>query len=471
MSNFIEIDSTYRNRNLWPLPGQFEMPIAQTGNIDDKINAVDPVCLSSPLTAFSPASIPIPALILVSYSNVSVGTVFNLKSFGDLSIVDNFYNGLIIKIIDSSFVFKSLSRIKSYKYLGKTTTFPIFSNGQFIVNDILTNINNTDILIIQEPSDFSDVNYPLLFIPNGVSQDDGYLNYIVYNHQRNSYSNVVSYNSIKKIIQLDPIPNTWALVDTYTIRKQIPYGGFNSLATKNNNQISVLIVNAIPGFIPSTQTDFYKNFYILIYARGFLLGSDPYLYTSRIISSTSTGAILTFTIQNNINLLTGTLPFYVVEILEFSYDNFNPFTYTGTLVQQASCYEFELVNLILPNFTLSSGFGSKIAFYPFVYVELTNVSSSTAYSKNMLQSNDPNAIKNLFRVPIYDVQDPESTPFVRLLDCNMVQTIKFKPDDNLFFSVYLPNGDIFNTTLQENYSPQIPNFFVQVSALFRYKRI
>ena len=470
MNNFIEVDSTYRNRNLWPLSGQFEIPIAQTGNKDNKIDAIDPVCLSAPLTVFSPATT-IPSLTLVLYSNISVGTVFKLSSLGSLSIVENFYKGLILKILDNVGGFKSLSRITSYNYLGANTVFPVLSYGAFIVDDFITNVINTDGIIVLNPSDFYDLNFPLIFVPNGASQFDAYQNYILYNHQRNSFSNVVSYDSIRKMLQLATIPNTWSLGDTYSIRKQLPFGGFDSLSNKNANVITVLTVDAISGFTPSLVTDYYKNFYILIYARGFLLGSDPYLYTSRILSYVNNAGILTFTVQNNLKLLTNTLPFYVVEILEFSYDNFNPFTYIGTLVQQATCYEFELINLILPNFTLSSGFGSKIAFYPFIYVELTNISSSTVYSKNMLQSNDPNAVKNLFKVPIYDVQDPDSTPFVRLLDCNMIQTIKFKPDDNLFFSVYLPNGDIFNTLLSETYSPQIPNFFSQVSALFRYKRI
>ena len=41
MSNtrILDIDSTYRNRNEWPLPGAFEIPISQTGRKDK--NTVD----------------------------------------------------------------------------------------------------------------------------------------------------------------------------------------------------------------------------------------------------------------------------------------------------------------------------------------------------------------------------------------------------------------------------------------------
>lgn len=53
----------------------------------------------------------------------------------------------------------------------------------------------------------------------------------------------------------------------------------------------------------------------------------------------------------------------------------------------------------------------------------------------------------------------------------MVHTMKFKPDDNLFFTVILPNGDIFKTIIPEYFSPSVPNFEAQVSAIFRYKAV
>jgi len=155
----------------------------------------------------------------------------------------------------------------------------------------------------------------------------------------------------------------------------------------------------------------------------------------------------------------------------FSFDNAIPFSYNGTLVQQNICYEFELLQLILPNFTLKTGFGSKIAFYPYVYVELSNVSSSGSRLVNMMHSNNPNAVRMLFKVPMYDIIDAETTPFVRLVAIGMIHTMKFKPDDNLFFKVLLPNGDVFDTIQPEYYSPSIPNFEAQVSALFRYKAV
>ena len=46
IKNYLEIDSTYRNRNKWPLAGEFEIPISQTGR-KDRLYAVDPVSLEA----------------------------------------------------------------------------------------------------------------------------------------------------------------------------------------------------------------------------------------------------------------------------------------------------------------------------------------------------------------------------------------------------------------------------------------
>ena len=79
------------------------------------------------------------------------------------------------------------------------------------------------------------------------------------------------------------------------------------------------------------------------------------------------------------------------EILLFSYDNHNPFVYTGSITsqQEVVCYQIELVDLILPNRVLNCGNGSRVAFYPYIYVEITNISGSSSGMKNCIYSNNP----------------------------------------------------------------------------------
>lgn len=161
------------------------------------------------------------------------------------------------------------------------------------------------------------------------------------------------------------------------------------------------------------------------------------------------------------------------EILCFNRDNVVPFNYTGSTVSQQEevCYEIELLDIVLPNRTLITGKGSRITFYPYVYVELSNVSSPGAGQRGILYSNNPHANRMLFRCPIDDIPNPIISPFIKIDGDGAVQTIKFKINDNLRFSVRLPNGELLKTDIEEQYSPLPPNPINQISAYFSLKRL
>jgi hypothetical protein len=104
-------------------------------------------------------------------------------------------------------------------------------------------------------------------------------------------------------------------------------------------------------------------------------------------------------------------------------------------------------------------------------VQISNVSAAGAGLKNIIYSNNPNSTNVIFRAPIYDVQNPLNTPFVRVDGEGMTQTIKFKPNDNLYFRVSLSTGETYKTILEEYFSPASPNPYAQITALFSFKRI
>jgi len=164
---------------------------------------------------------------------------------------------------------------------------------------------------------------------------------------------------------------------------------------------------------------------------------------------------------------------FVYELLPFSYDGFNPFVYTGSMLSQTEqvCYSIELKNLVLPNQILDGGFGSLISFYPYIYVELQNVSAPSSGTNNIIYSNNPNSTKMMFRVPITDVPNPLNSTFIKLDSRGAVQTLKFKPNDNLKFGVYLSDGTPYTTLLKDTPCPMKPNALVQISALFAIKRL
>ena len=157
-----------------------------------------------------------------------------------------------------------------------------------------------------------------------------------------------------------------------------------------------------------------------------------------------------------------------IEILSFSYDNLNPFVYTGSVLSQQElvCYELDLLSLILPTELLKVMNGGIITQYRFLYVELSNTCS--VGTRNVLYSNNPNSTRALFKVPIFDIQDP---PYFVKIGGGSSQTVKFKPNDTLLFSVTMSNGEVFETVCEESFSPFAPEPRIQITAMFGLKRI
>ena len=191
---------------------------------------------------------------------------------------------------------------------------------------------------------------------------------------------------------------------------------------------------------------------------GVIATGDSFTFRSGFISESFSGSVL----LNNI-----------YELLPFSYDNLFPFVYSGSVVSQQEmvCYEIQLMNISLPNTILATGVGSRIAFYPYIYVEISNVSGASAGMINTIYSNNPNSVRMVFRATIDDINSPLSATFVKVSGGGMIQTLKFKPNDNLRFSVHLSNGELYETLEKENYAPLPPNPVIQISALFSIRRL
>jgi hypothetical protein len=160
-----------------------------------------------------------------------------------------------------------------------------------------------------------------------------------------------------------------------------------------------------------------------------------------------------------------------INITSFSRDNFSPLSYNGSIVSQNQtvCCEVSLISMTLPNLPLSTG--SRIAFYPFVYVEFINATSPSGASSQIIYSNNPQSNKALFMAAVGSVSNPGQQTFVNLSGSGMTQTIKFKPNDNLRFSVYLPDGSPFEPLALEILSPYPPDSRSQIDAVFSFRRI
>lgn len=310
------------------------------------------------------------------------------------------------------------------------------------------------------------------------------------------YSLITDYDSDKRHLILEneiPLPVSGYPFVIYSIRQTVPsstFRGNNSNIVNayliadtlvNSYTFTVLSGNASPlvngkdpgyignyvYFVPqSTDPAIYVNFPVFQDANDI---QRSYYY--RIVDYPAND---TFVLDRPINLSAffgGILNLRPVEILPVTHDNFVPLEYNGTIVSQNEtvCYEIGLKTLTLPNVPLSAG--SQVSFYPYVYVLLENQTSPGGGVKDVIYSNNPPAHKALFVAPITDVNNPLTTPFVRINASGMVQTIKFKPNDYLHFKVFLPDGSPFQTIQPDNISPVPPNDLLQISAVFSIKRL
>jgi hypothetical protein len=488
---YLEIDSAYRDRTTWPDIGYFQVPISQSGR-KGRYDAVDPVTFGIPTHLWTPNRVD----MSVS-SNVVTGVIDTIlapnniggttdgtiviitATAGSLQKLINYY----INLIFDDTTISASRRIIEYYYLGTDST-GTNDRAQILLDRHLPDTWQLgDTWSISDPSDLSNTTNPLLFVPAGELQQNAFSGYVCYNETLQEYRGIKDYDEITHILTLDTLTNPvtgWLLTHNYSLRRDIPLLTTTVTAVSSSNQITINT--------PSTIANYFQGLFIRI-----IPGSSPYLYnvftegnqstydptlnltaplnqTRRIILS-NIGATTVLNISPGFTVAPSVGS--VIEILSFKYDNLCPFTYTGSLVSQQEmvCYEIELISLILPNQTLKGGLGATIAKYPFVYVGLQNVSSSGAGLSNIIYSNNPYATTCLFRVPISDITQTTSSNFVKLSGNGMVQTIKFKPNDNILFFVKYPNGEIFNTVAAQRYSPYPPNFLYQLSSMFSLKRI
>ena len=158
-----------------------------------------------------------------------------------------------------------------------------------------------------------------------------------------------------------------------------------------------------------------------------------------------------------------------LNIVDFLKDNYSPYDYIGTMVsvEETTCYDISLTSLTLPNLNLKTG--SRITFYPYVYVELVNISSPNKASNQLIYSNNPNSNRAVFIAPVGLRVNPNTGTFLTLYS-KMVQTIKFKPNDSLRFSVYFSDGKLFETFISDIFPPYEPDPKLQIEAVFQVLR-
>jgi hypothetical protein len=488
MSNtrYIELNSTFRDRNIWPEPGEFEVLISQTGRRNTAQSALDPVCLSTPVFAWSGQDFDTTGHTGLLSGTINLTAAAAFPAIGDFqTFVLNVAAGQTAQSLKDYYINAVLRDTTTGEFRRILNSFVIGTTGgvqqvQVTVASAFGTLTNGDAFQIFDPTDltFSANTNPQFFLPNGPLGENSYYHYYLFNETRSEYRRIIDYDATTGILMVEtstsPVDvvyggpvTTWAASDNYSIRQEIPT--IFPIAASTLNTVTLVGGSTVSG-------TYVGNFLRVISDAANTNKYDYYTYTApftqirRIIAYDGATQIATvspaFTAAPNPATMR-------VEMLNFSYDNMNPMVYTGSMVSQGEsvCYEIEMIDLVLPNAPLATATGGQVAFYPYVYVELSNVSSPSGGTVNSIYSNNPAATKMMFRSAINDISNPVTSAFIKLDSDGMKQTLKFKVNDNLKFSVRLPNGQTYDTQLIETYSPSQPNPFSQVSARFAIRRL
>lgn len=440
IKKFLDIDSTYRDRNRFPNPGQFDIII---GNSLPVCNFVDPISEQTPIITFTPS---------INYFSLQNGTlllspppfpyqidekdsiVVCFDNFQNVNKTYNYYRGIGLTFITSLPSIEIIT-ISGWIYIGTINNKDCFRIK--LNTNITTDLTDPTLTLSFDPQ----VNYSqgYIHIPSGVITSDEYKNYYIHNETIDEYVNIISYDGTIALATFNA-PVFWVENQQISIRKKLP-GFRGTFGTGSTNKQLVL---------SSSTPNIEKGSFIRLIGSSnnneirFISSYEPFVATISEMLPSSPNAGDTY------------------EILDFYRDNYNPLLYTGKSFSSNVCYEVELISLTLPNIDLLSD--TNPSNFPYLYVELQNIESS--FSPNILYSNNTNSRKMLFKVPVTEVNPPEFNAFMSLNAGSTTETIKLNPNKSFRFGVYLPNGKPFESILKDTKSPLEPNRYLQISAIF-----
>ena len=478
MSRYIEISSTYRNRNEYPLQSRFSIPTnLNTCTNPDVFNSQDPVSYQFP------NYIGVVGMAEVLGSTFNGGTYINPElDPATSSDTADYYKGYTIT--DTTIAESRLIKTYDPSQTSVTMNLP-FSNtlpniwassDTYNIEDTATLTQNT--ISVQPIDVFNNTPFP---VPeNFVGQYVYVYNFAGnYSLSTNPILKTKAYDTTYKYFttSLSTYP-TLNNNDLVIIRKQMinNWGNFAANAISNTIQL---------GASASSVDNYYRGKYLFILPHNIPGTSvDPAIPTVGLTNNSSykdfiyiitayKGSTKVATLNKVVKLSlydTGDLTGRAYEILDFSYENAQNYYFSGSRLSQeaGACTDIEINSVILPNVPLKSG--SRTALYPYFYLSIESANSSFN-SFNSIYSNNPNSRKNNFLLPMYDTSDPFSTAFIKLDAGGMVPRLKFNPKEPLSVSITLPNGEPFETLEKDNETPLPPNPLLQITILFTTTRI
>ena len=276
-TKYLELDSAYRNRNLYPEAAQFTVPVSQFG-LKTQAQALDPITDAYPAIIFSPADFyvknnpltytsytftatetnPVQTSTLLSTTSalvyvltVSIAKTVTISGLAVPVVIpgNGYFNGAVL-VSESNSTLPAILPADPGSYPGPSTfpnglrricdsqllikksngtnwdcTYKFTIESEFSGELVATGNNATRRFYIPNPTDFTDATSAYIFIPNSITAQNFYAtpNYIIWNQTQGNYAKILSYDGITHIAKLSDISNlNWALTDVFIVRTSPP---------------------------------------------------------------------------------------------------------------------------------------------------------------------------------------------------------------------------------------------------------
>ena len=217
---YLELDSTFRNRQQYPHPSDFAVPFHISGSYTNCIEANDPVCLSAPFEQNAGAT-------LLSATQVRLVAMVS-------SATDNFYVNQYLGIIDTVSIPNRIQYSKIISYKGSTLTTTVdgtytFPPGTYnyvirkrLPAEVPYNTNTETSVILNMTSIVANTPLMVQLQPSAALQD-AYAGMSIRllsftPSYREEYRNIVSYDDLNQTVSVSkPFTQSFTTTDYYEL--------------------------------------------------------------------------------------------------------------------------------------------------------------------------------------------------------------------------------------------------------------
>ena len=422
--NYIELNSTYRNRTIYPFQSSFKVNIKNQGEKDTAQTSLDPVSDGDSVYVWK-------GRLDVSFtmSGNPNAPVLNLPP------TTSAFKGQFLTDLTTD----ESSLITFYSEFGGAAFLETSFGDSWAVGDTGIIYNTDDNQHIQLT-----MRVPVF--------DNQFVGQYLYDMTIDEYRLITAFDATFQYITLEtPFGGTWTETDEYTIVKEqaISTGQVVFPTDITNSTVT------LPAGESSIDNIYVGQFIKLIQFTG---PNILVTYSRQIISYNGTTKVVSFypSIEADFALPTSQVWYQIIPFTEDQSSYLNTFP-----TKETALYRITLPNLILPNQPISHPNGGTITNYPYVYVVFTNTMNRT---NSLINSNNPNSRSVTFRCPIEDNENFEFATFLKLRS-EMINVILYDPTNDLLFEVYLPDGTLFKTLTVDRTSPNRPDPLLQISCL------